>query len=161
DHLVIGAAEAVLGDGVGLFGLRIEHRRHLGLAEARPDRRLRPEAVGQVDHLLAGDDAIGALEVALPLPLRLRGRDQRHGRDDTHAHADGQPAADDVAMTHRFLLQATPGRCDPVFQPGLYHRCLRSITRPDRHAGGRDPRLTVTTSRSRYLLLYGLASTYR
>ena len=43
-------------------GLWIDHRRHLGLAEARPHRRIRAEAVGQVDHLLARDDAVGALD---------------------------------------------------------------------------------------------------
>jgi hypothetical protein len=63
DHLVVGRAEAVLGDGVGLAGLRIDGRRHLGLPEARPHRRVRPEAVGEIDEGLSSENAGDGVEV--------------------------------------------------------------------------------------------------
>ena len=63
DHLVVGGAEAVLGDGVGLVRLRIGGRREFGLAEAGPDRRVGAKTVGEIDELFRRDGAVGAREI--------------------------------------------------------------------------------------------------
>lgn len=70
DHLVVRAAKSVLRDGIGLARLRIDGWRHLCLTEARPDRRIGAEAVGQIDELLARDDAICTTERAFGLHWR-------------------------------------------------------------------------------------------
>ena len=65
DHFVEGRAEAILGNHVRLVGFRTQRRRHLGLAEARPYGRVYVPAMRQIDEGLAGDRAVGALEIAL------------------------------------------------------------------------------------------------
>src|SRR5215468_2622410 len=64
NHLVEGGTEAVLRDGIGLFGLGVGRWRHLGLAEARPDWGIGCETVGQIDEFLSRNDLVGTIEVA-------------------------------------------------------------------------------------------------
>jgi len=61
---------------VGLTRLRIDRRRHLRLAEARPHRRVRPEAVGEVDESLARENASDNVEIV------------RNGRSSEQGDAD-------------------------------------------------------------------------
>ena len=80
DHLIVGRAEAVLRDGVGLAGLRIDGRRHLRLAEARPHRRVRPEAVGEVDEAFSGENASDGVEIVRSGSRRWRAGQGRWSR---------------------------------------------------------------------------------
>ena len=73
DHLVIGGAEAVFRDGVGLMGLRVGGRREFRLAETGPHRRVGTETMCEIDERLRRDRPIGALKICLRLRERRRG----------------------------------------------------------------------------------------
>ncbi len=84
DHLVEGQPEAVLCNGVGLAAFWIHGRRHLGLTETGPDRRVGAEPVGEVNEGLCGDDLEGAVEIIRGAHVAGAGdeRGDRQGRDD-------------------------------------------------------------------------------
>src|SRR3984885_12988436 len=77
NHVVGGRAETVVFDRVRLPGFRVEGWREIGLSESRPPRCRRTEAVSEVDELLAGNDAIGSLEIATCNGGRARQQSKR------------------------------------------------------------------------------------
>src|SRR5262249_11901880 len=112
DHLVVGAAESVLADRIRLPCLWIDSRRHLRLTKTRPNRRIWPETVGQVDELLAGDNPIRTIEIA----LRARGRTETDQRDND----EDMPAPDE--MSHSSLRkQRQPSASTEGATARLYH----------------------------------------
>ena len=70
DHFIIGGPKAIFRDRVGFVRLGIGGGREFGLAESGPDWRIGAESVGQVDHLLARDNPIDAIEIEIRTRLR-------------------------------------------------------------------------------------------
>ena len=84
DHLIVGRVEAILGNRVRSLGRRVDGRRHLRLAEAGPDWRVRAEAVGEIDKLLARNDAIGFSKTARCIYRRRESEKRGDGRHSTN-----------------------------------------------------------------------------
>src|SRR5215510_8048582 len=80
DHLIVSRVEAVLGNGVRSLGRRVDGWRHLRLAEAGPDRRVGAEAVGEIDKLLARNDAIGVCKTTRSIYRRRKSEIRGDGR---------------------------------------------------------------------------------
>src|SRR6185437_1502824 len=98
--------------------------RELRLAEAGPYRRLRREAVRQIDEPLRGDDAIGACEIG----LRLRGGERQCDCEECeaerlcklHGGPPGIGCHDTNARPHRIVRR-------PPKSPRMRRRRPRAI----------------------------------
>src|SRR5262245_18205873 len=83
DHLIVSRVEAVLGNRVRSLGRRVDGWRHLRLTEAGPDRRVRAEAVGEIDKLLARNDAIGVTKTTRCIYRHRESEIRGDGRHNT------------------------------------------------------------------------------
>ena len=84
DHLIVGRVEAVLGNRIRSLGRRVDGWRHLRLAEAGPDRRVRAEAVGEIDKLLDRNDAVGVSKTTRCIYRRRESETSGDGRHNTN-----------------------------------------------------------------------------
>src|SRR5262245_15893230 len=85
NHLIVGRVEAILGNRVRSLGRRVNGRRHLRLAEAGPDRRFRTETVGEIDKLLARNDAIGVSKTTRSIYWRRKSEIRGDGRHNNES----------------------------------------------------------------------------
>src|ERR1700722_13658967 len=99
NHVVGGRAETVVFDRVRLPGFRVEGWRELGLPESRPHRCRRAEAVSEVDELLAGNDAIGPIEIATCTSGRARQQSKRQ--------SDSRISEKHTSLLERSILRYT------------------------------------------------------
>jgi hypothetical protein len=114
NHVVGGRAETVVLDRVRLPGFRVEGWREIGLSESRPHRCRRAEAVSKVDELLAGNDAIGSIEIAT--------RSSRRARQQSKRQSDNRISEKHASLLEWSILRCT--RCTRV-RAGMTNKDLR------------------------------------